>query len=518
MSSMGFWHFAKTTPNRIALVADDHTSQTYGELGARVNQLSNALRKLGLKRGDAVAVDMANEPAWIEIFLAVHQIGLYMTPINFHLTGPEIAYIIDNCEAKVFFSSQTFATPAANALKELNNPELLAFATGKDGVEGFQAYESLFEGASAEDPEDRTAGALMLYTSGTTGRPKGVRRPLPEGTPDEMGEGSTLLAQIFDIKPQEGAHLVQGPFYHSAPAIFSTSTLHMGRTLIIQDRWNPEGCIERISRYKVTSTHMVPTMFTRILSLPDEFKAQHDISSMTNMIHAAAPCPVETKKQMFEMFGPCIYEYYGATEGGGAYVKPEEWLAHPGTVGRPWPGADIKIYDDEGNELPPGKVGTIYMLSVMGDFEYYKDKGKTDESRRGAYITVGDVGYLDDEGWLFISDRKSDMIIAGGVNIYPAEIEGDMIQHPKVRDVAVFGIPSKDLGEAVHAVIELEDGVEPSDELKDDIMQFTMKSVAKYKLPKDIEFTDALPRQPSGKLFKRKLRDKFWEGRDNKLI
>jgi long-chain acyl-CoA synthetase len=300
--------------------------------------------------------------------------------------------------------------------------------------------------------------------------------------------------------------------------MFNTSSLHLGHTVVLMDKWTPEGTLERVERYKVTTSHLVPTMFHRLLALPEEERNRYDVSSWTNVVHAAAPCPVPTKRAMFDWWGPVIYEYYAATEGGGTTVKPDEWLAKPGTVGQPWPTAEIKILDDDGNEVPPNTPGTVWIKPPgAAAFEYHKDKKKTGDSWKDGFFTVGDVGYLDEDGWLFLSDRKIDMIISGGVNIYPAEIEAVLVNHPSVLDAAVFGIPHDEFGEEVKAVVELAPGTEPSDQLAAEITAYAREHLAGYKVPRSIDFTDEFPRTETGKLVKRELRDPYWAGRDRTI-
>jgi long-chain acyl-CoA synthetase len=283
------------------------------------------------------------------------------------------------------------------------------------------------------------------------------------------------------------------------------------------EKWTPEDCLAAIEKYRVTTSHMVPTQFHRLLGLPEATKKKYDLSSLRAMIHAAAPCPVDVKKKMIEWWGPTIYEYYAASEGGGTVVSPAEWMKYPGTVGKAWPSSDIKIYDDAGNEMPPDQPGTVYMLLGQNDFKYHKDDKKTEANRRGSYFTVGDIGYLNTDGYLFLCDRKADMIISGGVNIYPAEIESVLMMHPKVADAAVFGIPNEDWGEEVKAVIEVADGAVAGDALAKEILTFCDDKLAKYKRPKSIDFINAMPRDPNGKLYKRKLRDPYWAGRDRAI-
>ena len=326
-----------------------------------------------------------------------------------------------------------------------------------------------------------------------------------------------MLGMLFDIEAGDGVHLVAGPLYHAAPLAFGTGALHLGHTVVLMDRWTPERTLELIDRYKVTVSHLVPTMFHRLLQLPDDVKQQYDTSSLRSIIHAAAPCPVEVKRKMIDWWGPVIYEYYAATEGGGTYVRPEQWLEHPGTVGQPFPGATVRIVDDDGKECPPTVPGTVYMGSPLGQFEYYKDEEKTRSARLDGLFTVGDIGYLDEDGWLFLCDRKADMIIAGGVNIYPAEVEATLLEHPSVGDAAVFGVPHEDMGEAVKAVVQPAAGAVAGPELEAELIAFCRERLAGFKCPRSVDFRDELPRYPTGKLYKRLLRDEYWQGVDRKI-
>lgn len=293
--------------------------------------------------------------------------------------------------------------------------------------------------------------------------------------------------------------------------------MHLGHTLVVMDKWTPEGCLEVIERYRVTTSHMVPTQFHRLLAMPADVRANYDVSSLRHMIHAAAPCPPEVKRQMIDWWGSAVDEYYAASEGGGTLVTAEQWLKKPGTVGTPWPISEIAIFDDEGNPLKPGEIGTVYMSMQTGNFEYHKDKEKTQKNRLGKYFTVGDVGYLDEDGYLFLCDRKSDMIISGGANIYPAEIENVLLTHPKVADAAVFGIPHDEWGEQVKAVIEPAPGVGAGQQLADEILAYCADKLARFKTPKSIDFIAEMPRDPNGKLSKRKLRDPYWAGRERAI-
>ena len=518
MADLGFWNFAKADPTALALVAPDETLVARGDLAARSNQVARGLRSLGLETGDVVAVVLENGLPFMEIYLACFQTGLYLVPINNHLAGPEIAYIVDNSEAKVFVGSAKFEEAIRGATAEMTIPDTHRFAISP--MDGYRPYAELTAGQSDGDLEDdiRTAGAVMNYTSGTTGKPKGVRRPLAPMDPDLIGGLFTAFHQMFGVQPEnDNVHICGSPLYHTAVLMFAGSSLHLGHTVVVMERWKPEEMLRLIDKYKVTTSHMVPTQFHRMLQLPKDVREKYDCSSTRTMVHAAAPCPIPIKQQMLEWWGDAIWEYYAATEGGGTIVPPDEWRKKPGTVGKAWANAEIKIFDDDGNEMPPNEPGTVYMLRGQADFEYYKDKGKTDKARMGNYFTVGDIGYLDEDGYLFLNDRKNDMIISGGVNIYPAEIESTLITHPKVGDVAVFGIPHEDWGEEVKAVIEPIAGVEPSEALSEEIFTWAKDKLAKYKTPRSIDYIEEMPRDPNGKLYKRKLRDPYWQDRERAI-
>ena len=359
----------------------------------------------------------------------------------------------------------------------------------------------------------------MHYTSGTTGRPKGVRRKLSGLDPDISAELFAMFFGLFGIPVLEGnVHLSTSPNYHTAVTTFAGNALQAGHTVVFMDKWDAEETLKKIERYGCTHTHMVPTQFHRMLMLPEEVRAKYDVSAMKWAIHAAAPCPIDVKRKMLDWWGPVIWEYYAATEGGGTTASPEDWLKYPGTVGNVWATSELKIVDDAGERVSTGTPGVIWMRMGSGDFEYKGDQAKTDESHDAeGYFTVGDVGYLNDDGYLFLCDRKSDMIIAGGVNIYPAEIEGEILAHPSVADVGVFGIPDPDMGEQIKAVVQPIEGVEGDDALRASIMEHLAGRLAKFKWPRSIDFSDELPREPTGKLLKRKLRDPYWADRETAI-
>ncbi len=518
MASLGFWNIAEDDPDRVAVIEPDHTEHTAGDLLAAANQVVHGLRALGLGHGDAVAVLLPNGAPFLEVLLAATQAGWHLVPVNYHLVGPEIAYIIEDSGAKAFISHELFAAEAVRAAGSISLPAEGRFAVGQ--VEGFRSYDELKAGQPTDRPADRKAGAVMNYTSGTTGRPKGVRRPLADIDPDTMAQAGTFLHSLFGIQPfEDNVHLTVAPLYHTAVGQFTQSALHAGHRVVLMDRWTPEGTLERIERYRVTTSHMVPTMFHRLLQLPDEARAASDVSSLRVVIHSAAPCPVPTKHRMLDWWGPVIWEYYAATEGGGSVASPQDWLRKPGTVGSPWPNSTVKVLDDDGAELPAGSIGTVWMK--MGDrrFEYHGDPEKTRKSWNDqGFFTVGDAGELDEDGFLFLRDRKVDMIISGGVNIYPAETESVLLQHPKVGDCAVFGVPDDDLGEAIKAAVEPSEGVTPGPELAAELLAYCAENLARFKTPRSIDFVTDFPRDPNGKVYKRKLRDPYWADRQSQLV
>ena len=507
--ALAFWRRAEQDPSWTALIEPDGTRVTAGELLARVNQLTHLLRALGLRPGDGIAGVLPNGSPALEVYLAALQGGWYYTPINWHFTVPEIGYIVADSEAKAFFVHERYAAVGVAAADQAGVPASGRLSYGE--VPGFTPVRNLLAGQPASMPTERTAGSSMHYTSGTTGRPKGVRRPLSGLDPDEAAELTAMLLQLFGVPPgQPNVHLVTSPNYHTAVTMFGASAVHLGHTLAYMDAWDAEQALACIERYRVTSTHMVPTHFKRLLSLPEETRRRYDLSSMRWLLHAAAPCPVPLKRAMLDWWGPVVYEYYAATEGGGTLATPQDWLERPGTVGKPWPVTEVMIADEDGNECPPGKPGTVYLKMGL-DFEYKGDPAKTAAGRLRDFFTAGDIGYLDHDGFLFLCDRKSDVIISGGVNIYPAEIEAELIMHPAVADVAVFGVPDDEWGERVLAVVQPAAGLPPGPALAADILASLDGKLARLKWPAAIDFTAELPRDPSGKLLKRRLREPYWQ-------
>jgi long-chain acyl-CoA synthetase len=512
----GLWNIARDEPDRAAVIGPDGQPLTYGELASATNRYGRGLQAMGLEPGDAIVMMLPNGPEVPQVYFAGVQIGLYVVAVNWHLVGPEVAYILQDSGAKAFIAHERFADVAAAAAVQSGLPESARFAVGD--IPSFRPLAELGAGQPDEPPERRTMGAPMLYTSGTTGRPKGVRRPLTGLDPHEPHPAGVHFFSIFGLGPfDDHVHLCGSPLYHTAVLNFTGISIQLGHTAVLMDRWEPEEMLRLIERHRVTHTHMVPTQFHRLLALPVRLREKYDVSSLRVAIHGAAPCPIEVKRRMLEWWGPVVTEYYAATEGGGTVINARDWLAKPGSVGLPWPGSVVTVLDTDGNELPPNEPGLVYMRMGTATFEYHRDAEKTRAARVGDLFTLGDIGYLDDDGYLFLCDRKSDMIISGGVNIYPAEIENELSCHPKVADVAVFGVPNPDWGEEIKAIVQPVDGIVGNDELTEELMAFAGSRLAKFKLPRSIEYRDELPRDPNGKLYKRKLRDPYWAGKERAI-
>ncbi len=505
-------HWASLHPQAPAIISPSG-ERTFAELNANANRLARTLRDRGLSEGDAIALICTNRPEFAEAIYAAQRTGLRLTPINWHLTAEEAAYIVEDCEAKALIADGALAEVAAGAVAAVPGCTVRLAAGGP--IEGFEDYDDAISGQDGSDLPDPVLGSNMLYTSGTTGRPKGVHRSARAalaGARAGATQSATLSAAAY--RPGEDMHLCTGPLYHAAPLAFSLSSpLAFGVGTVLMERWDAEEALRLIEAHQVTHTHMVPTMFHRLLSLPDEVRGRYNVSSLRYVLHGAAPCPVPVKRSLIEWLGPIVYEYYAATEGAGSAVDSKTWLEHPGTVGRPVAEGQVKIADAEGNPLPAGEIGLVFLRAPeQGGFEYYKDSQKTADTYRGSYFTLGDVGYLDEEGYLYLTDRSANLIISGGVNIYPAEVDAVLLQHPAVGDVATIGIPNPEWGEEVKAVVELQAGVEPTPALAEELVQFCRDNLAHFKCPRTIDFVDELPRQDNGKIYKRLLRDRYRDG------
>ena len=512
---------AEARPDHPAIImASDGRVITYAELDDEANRLSQLFRSVGLQPGDHVAFCLENHPRFLAVAWGCHYAGLYYTAMSSRLNDDEMQYIVNDCGAKAFITSAYKRDAAEKLLGQAPNVGTWLMVDGT--TDGYASYEETIDDQPAEPLADRIAGADMLYSSGTTGRPKGVKPPMPTQPLEEAASSVYgLMAMLFGLTP-ESVYLSPAPLYHAAPLRFSMGAHMGGATVIVMERFDPEEALALIEKHRVTLSQWVPTMFIRMLKLDDAVREKYDVSSMQAAIHAAAPCPVEVKRRMIEWWGPVLHEYYAGTEGNGfVYCNSEDWLAHPGTVGKALIGT-IHIVDEEGNELPTGEPGTVYFEGEnAATFEYHNDPEKTEGSRdpkgRG-WSTLGDVGRLDDDGFLYLTDRKAYMIISGGVNIYPQEAENVLAMHPKVFDVAVFGVPNEDFGEEVKAVVQPAEGIEGSAALERELIEFCREKLADVKCPRSVDFRDELPRHPTGKLYKRLLKDEYWEGHESGII
>ncbi|MEM7250624.1 MAG: acyl-CoA synthetase [Pseudomonadota bacterium] len=513
--------YAETKPDAKAVIAAE-TGEfiTWRELDERSNQLAHYLHELGLRRGDRVAVFLENNIRIYEIVWAVLRSGLYLTTVNRYLTAEEAGYIVDDCDAKVAISSMALADVAVDIPSHAPSCQSWLMLDGVSGT--YQSYEAAVAPFPTHSLEQEPAGWFMLYSSGTTGRPKGILRPLLD---QDVGTEGTYpivaLMEGFWNFTERSVYLSPAPLYHSAPLAFSAGTLALGGTVVFMQKWDPEAALRFIETYQITHSQWVPTMFSRMLKLPETVRTQHDLSSHQVAIHAAAPCPKQVKEAMFEWWGPMIYEYYAGTELNGlTHVGPDAWLSHPGTVGQAVLGT-IHICDESGVELATGETGLVYFEQDEMPFSYHKDDDKTKDAQHPTFSNwsaLGDVGYVDGEGYLYLTDRASFMIISGGVNIYPQEIEDVMVMHPKVGDVAVIGVPNVDMGEEVKAIAELAPGIVGDAALEAELLGFAREKLAHYKCPKSVDFTDALPRLPTGKLYKRILKDQYWGKEGSRIV
>jgi fatty-acyl-CoA synthase len=483
------------------------TVVTFDDLEARANRLAHRFRQAGLREGDTVAILMENNEHIHAVMWAARRSGLYYVPINTHLTAAEAAYIVDNSGAKAIIGSAALRETLVHLKEHLPDglPDLLMIADGE--LPGWERYPECVARQPDTPIEDEVEGDLLQYSSGTTGRPKGIKRELPHVPPAEAPGMMSALVEFW-MTP-ESVYLSPAPLYHTAPSVWSMSAQAGGITTVVLEKFDPEGTLDAIQRHRVTHSQFVPAMFTRMLKLPRSVRDSYDVSSLLRVMHAAAPCPVEIKKQMIEWWGPIIDEYYASSEAiGSTLISADEWLAHPGSVGKPM-ACQIHILGEDGSELPPGQPGEIYFEGGYS-FEYLNDPTKTAASRdKHGWVTVGDVGYVDDEGYLYLTDRRHHMIISGGVNIYPQEAENLLVTHPKVLDAAVFGVPDDEMGQRVMAAVQTVDPADATDEFADELTAWLRDRLAHYKCPRSIAFEAQLPRTDTGKLYKNGLIEKY---------
>ena len=501
---------AQNNPSKPAIIlAETGEVVTYRQLEDNSAALARVLYDAGLRPGDVVAVLSDNATPVFDVYWAAHRSGLYITAINHHLTAAEAAYIVKDSGARALIVSAALRDLAVDVAENVDNAAVLLSFGGE--VPGFSCYEDALTRAGTPLTE-KPCGGVMLYSSGTTGFPKGVKPPLPQRNVDEAGEPLIAIASgVFGIGASD-VYLSPAPIYHAAPLRWSGMVQALGGTVVLMTKFDAEATLRFIEQYGITAAQMVPTMFVRLLKLDDEIRHRYDLSSLRVLIHAAAPCPVDVKQAMIDWLGPVLFEYYSSTEAHGmTFIDSKDWLTHPGSVGRSVLGT-LHICDDDGEELPTGEIGTVYFERDKMPFEYHNDPGKTAEAqhqRHPEWTTVGDLGYIDDEGYLYLADRKSFMIISGGVNIYPQEVENALTLHPAVHDVAVIGVPHPEMGEEVKAVVQLASGVPQSAELAMELIDYVRERIAHFKAPRSVDFVDDLPRTPTGKLVKNKLKERY---------
>lgn len=511
-------HHAKTDPDKPAyIMAGSGETVTFAQLDARSNQIAHAFRTLGLQHGDTLAIFAENSPRYFEICWAAQRSGLYFVCISSRLTTPEVEYIVKDSGARLLIAS---AGLKAVAEEVTGVTDLAAYWSIDGAISGYEPLEGVRAGMPETPISDERAGTDMLYSSGTTGRPKGIRPPLPADPAIDAANALIMIAQaLFKVDPS-GIYLSPAPLYHAAPLRWCMSMTKFGMPLVIMEKFDPETYLALVEKHKITHTQLVPTMFVKMLKLPEEVRAKYDVSSLIAAVHAAAPCPIPVKQQMIEWWGPVIEEYYAGSEGNGmTWANSEQWLAHKGTVGMPIYG-ELHICDEAGDEVGVGEEGQIYFGGTPPP-NYHNDPEKTQGAlnpKHGDWSSLGDVGKVDADGFLYLTDRKAFMIISGGVNIYPQEAENILITHPAVADVAVIGVPNEEFGEEVKAVVQTMEGVAGTDELAEELLAFCRDQLAKIKCPKSVDFDPALPRHPTGKLYKRLVRDRYWGNKDSRIV
>lgn len=499
-------NFAQSTPDKPAyIMATSGQTVTYLELEGRANKVAHLIRNAGLISGDHMAIMMENHIRFFEIIWGALRAGIVITPISTALLEDEVNYILQNCEAKLFITTTRFDNIAKNALEV---PNIHSYFMIDGTMTAYQSYEAAVDNLSATPIADEVQGATMLYSSGTTGLPKGTYTPPHTEEVEALNPVLESIGQTFKFGPHAN-YLSPAPLYHAAPLAYNMVNMAFGGSSIIMEKFDAENALALIEKYKANYSQWVPIMFIRMLKLPDEVRLQYDVSSMKLALHAAAPCPIEIKEKMIDWWGPVIFEYYGASEGNGlTAITPQEWLSHKGSVGKAAFG-ELMILDDDGKEVPVGEIGNVYFKGG-NEFKYYNEPEKTSKSyARPGVSTVGDVGYMDEEGYLYLTDRKNFTIITGGVNVYPQEIENCIINHPKVADVAVFGIPNEEFGQEVKAVVQPRNWEEAGPKLAEELVAFCKGKLSRIKIPRSIDFDKELPRKDNGKLYKRRLLERY---------
>jgi acyl-CoA synthetase (AMP-forming)/AMP-acid ligase II len=511
-------HHAATHPDKAAyIMAGSGETVTFGQLEIRANQIAHALRTLGLQHGDTFAIFAENSARFFEICWAAQRAGLYYVAISSRLTTPEVEYIIKDSGSRLLIASHTLSGVAQN-VKAVTDCDAYWSIDGR--IEGFEPLEGVHAGMPETPIADERAGTDMLYSSGTTGRPKGIRPPLPEDPSIDASNALIMIAQgLFKVTP-DGIYLSPAPLYHAAPLRWCMTMTRFQNTLVIMEKFDAETYLSLIEKYKITHSQTVPTMFVKMLKLPQDVREKYDVSSLQAVVHAAAPCPVPVKEQMIDWWGPVIEEYYAGSEGNGmTWANSEQWLGHKGTVGFPIWG-ELHICDENGDEVPIGDEGQVYFGGTPVP-NYHNDEEKTKGAlnpKHADWSSLGDVGKVDADGFLYLTDRKAFMIISGGVNIYPQEAENILITHPAVADVAVIGVPDEEFGESVKAVVQTMDGVEGTEELAEELLEFCRDQLAKIKCPRSVDFDPELPRHPTGKLYKRLVRDRYWGKTGSRIV
>ncbi|HVP29893.1 MAG TPA: AMP-binding protein [Myxococcota bacterium] len=508
---------AREIPDKPAYVmAGSGQVVTYRELDERSNRLAQLLHASGLRPGDGIALFLENHPRFFELAWAAQRSGLYYTAISSRLTAPEVEYIVNDCGAKALVTSHAKAEVAAELAGKLPAVRRALMLDG--AVAGFEAYETAVAEHPAAPLAEELEGSDLLYSSGTTGRPKGVKPPLP-GKPAGTPAALMLFVSTLYGAGRDTVYLSPAPLYHAAPLRFNLAVQRLGGTCIVMEHFDALEALRLIERHRVTFSQWVPTMFVRMLRLPEPERTRFDLSSHRAAVHAAAPCPIPVKEQMIAWWGPILHEYYGGTEGNGlTALDSKEWLAHKGSVGKAVLG-ELKIVDEAtGEAQPPGATGVVYFANGPR-FEYHNDPEKTAGSRHAqGWSTLGDIGHVDQDGYLYLTDRKANMIITGGVNVYPQEAENVLITHPAVVDVAVFGVPNEDFGEEVKALVQLADMSRAGPELERELIEFCRRQLSHIKCPRSVDFEAELPRHPTGKLYKRLLKDRYWGGHTSRIV